>query len=138
MSLRNVFLSIALLSFSQIAGAADDRLASAGDDGATDDAFAVSVYDPAFIAAANAGKAHDMKRILVANGAPGDLVLTAYGMFGESTNGTPVPALYPNNDGPCIEWRWVRWRSSIPPYGHYWIKVCLAIMEDGVMTYDAR
>lgn len=136
MSLRTVFLSIALLSFSQIAGAADDRSTRAGDGGATDDAFAISMYNPEFVVAANAGKAHDMKRILVANGAPDDLVLTAYGMFGQSTNGTPVPAQYPNNDGPCIAWRWVRWPTGPNSYG--WIKVCVAIMEDGVMTYDAR
>ena len=136
MSLRTVLLAIALLSLSQIAGAADHQSANAGDGGATDDAFALSVHDPAFVAAANAGKAHEMKRILVANGAPSDLVLTAYGMFGESTNNTPVPDQYPNNDGPCVYWKWIRLQTGVNSYS--WMKVCVGIMEDGVMTYDAR
>lgn len=137
MSFRMFFFAVALLTLSQMAAGADHPPTDE-DLAATDDAFAISMYDPAFVDAANAGKAHDMKRILVANGAPGDLVLTAYGMFGESTDGTPVPDQHTNNDGPCIQWKQVTWRSSIPPYGLYTIKVCVAIMEDGVMTYDAR
>lgn len=136
MFLRTVFLLTALLSFSQIAVAADGRATNAGDGGAIDDAFAISMHDPEFVAAADAGKAHDMKMILVANGAPDDLELTAYGMFGESTNGTPIPSLYPNNEGPCVEWRWIRMQTSAN--GFSLMKVCVAIMTDGVMTYDAR
>ena len=134
MTLRTALFATALFAFSQIAVAQPP--ASAGDGGATDDAFAVSMHDPAFIAAANAGKAHEMKRILVDNGAPADLVLTAYGMFGESTDGAPIPALYPVNTGPCIEWRWIRLQTGVNSYSL--VKVCVAIMKDGVMTYDAR
>lgn len=135
MFLRTVFLSIALLSSPLIVAAADDRPEY---EAAVDDAFAISMYDPHFVAVAKAGKAHEMRAILVGNGAPTDFRLTAQGTTIESTHGTPVPSQYPNNDGPCIEWRTVVWRSSIPPFGYYTMRVCIAIMEDGVMTYDAR
>ena len=136
MFLRTVFLSLALIAFPLIVDAADSPPGGTEQQAAIDDAFVISIYDPEFVAAANAGQAYDMKRILVANGAPNDLVLTAYGMFAQSTSGTPVPALYPNNDGPCIQWQWVWWPTGPNSYG--WMKVCVAIMEHGVMTYDAR
>lgn len=135
MFVRTFFLALALIAFPLIVAAADGRPEN---EAAVDDAFAISMYNPHFVAAAKAGKAHEMRVILVGNGAPTDFRLTAQGMSVESTHGTPVPSQYPTNDGPCIQWRLVVWRSSIPPYGYYSIWVCLAIMDDGVMTYDAR
>lgn len=138
MSFRTFFLATALLTLSQVAAGADHP-PTAEDRAATQDAFAISMYDPQFVAAAKAGKAHEMKAILLANGAPGDLELTARGISVDSTNGNPEPSQYPNNDGICTAWRLVTWYSSIPPYNSYTMWVCVRIISHaGVVTYDAR
>lgn len=137
MFLRTAVLLFALLAPLQPAIAAGPVQTEA-ERAAIDDAFAASMYNPVFVEAAKAGKAVQMRDILLANGAPGSLMLTAQGMKVESTHGEPVPSQYPNNDGACVQWRLVTWRSSIPPYGYYTMWVCVTIVSHGVVTYDAR
>ena len=81
MFVRTFFLALALIAFPLIVAAADGR---PDNEAAVDDAFAISMYNPHFVAAAKAGKAHDMRVILVGNGAPTDFRLTAQGMSVEA------------------------------------------------------
>jgi hypothetical protein len=143
MSLRAVLLAIALLSFSQIADAADYRPLSAEDRSATEDAFAISMYNPEFTAATRAGKAQAMKDILVGNGAPADMLLTAYGGSVETTSGDPEPAMFPNNDsgnGICGRWKTYAWYAAYSspgyPAGWYTITVCTLWIADSIIKYD--
>jgi hypothetical protein len=135
MSLRIFSLAIALLSFSQISDAADYRPLSADDRAATEDAFAISIYNPQFIAAADAGKAQEMKTILVANGAPADLVLTAESPIIESTDASQGPVEHVIN-GPCL-YAYVLLYSPYPTPGWYWKKVCALVIDSkGAITYN--
>lgn len=143
MSLHAALLAIALLSFSQIASAADYRPLSPEDRAATEDALAVSMHDPEFTAATRSGKAQAMKDILISNGAPADMVLTAYGATVATTSDDPEPALFPGNDGSnaiCGRWTTYWWHSEYSSPGHpagwYTITVCTLWIADNIIKYD--
>jgi hypothetical protein len=143
MSLRNILPAIALLSFSQLAYTADYRPLSAADRAATEDAFAISMYNPEFTAATRSGKAQAMKDILIGNGAPADIVLTAYGARVETTGNDPEPALFPNTDGSnaiCGRWTTYTWYAAYSSPGHpagwYTTTVCTLWIAANIIKYD--
>lgn len=76
---------------------------------AVQDAFAVSMYEPAFQEAAWAGRAVVMKDFLVHNGAPRDLVLSAEGYSHEWTDtGAARPPTLDN----CVKWQVLVWSEG--------------------------
>ncbi len=142
MFLRTLLLGILTLTTSLTVCAADYRPLSADDRAATDDAFAVSMYDPEFVIASKAGKANEMKAILISNGAPADMELTAQGISVESTTSDPEPSQYLNNNGICVRWRLITWYVSISTPGHpagwYSMWACTKFIANigGDATYD--
>jgi hypothetical protein len=143
MFLRRIFFSIFTLLFSQIVNAADYRPLSAEEFAATNDAFAASMYNPEFVAAAKSGSAQVMKNILIGNGASADMTLTAQGISAQSTSSDPGAVEHLNNSNICTRWQLFTWYAAYSSPGHpagwYTMLVCTQyISEAGTVTYDPQ
>lgn len=112
-------LSFALSAFPSTSSAQD----TSDDEAwlAVQDAFAVSMSEPAFQEAAWAGRAFVMKDFLVHNGAPPDLVLSAEGFSHEST-----AAAIPVTVDRCARWRIDVWYEGEVLQTR---AICLAYLE---------
>ncbi len=88
---------------------------------AVQDAFTVSMSEPAFQEAAWSGRAFVMKDFLVHNGAPADMVLSAEGFSHEST-----AAAIPLTIDRCARWRIDVWYEGKVLHTR---TICLAYLE---------